>query len=91
MTLSSNNPPTPSGIPSWTDDALFISNSSSAETIWLIGFVRVPKAATLTFSLDTNGNGALFLSTNDSPANKVLIASATNNQSSPISLTNNTK
>ena len=89
--LSSNNPPTPSGIPSWIDDALFVSNSSSTETVWLIGFIRVPKAATFTFTLDTNGNGALFLSTDDNPVNKVLIASATNSQSSSISLTNNTK
>jgi hypothetical protein len=58
----------------------------------LIGFVRVVKTATFTFTLLTNGNGALFLSTDDSPANKVLIADATpNNQSNPISLQNNTK
>jgi hypothetical protein len=58
----------------------------------LIGFVRVQKTATFTFILQTNGNGALFLSTNDSPANKVLIAAAApNNQSNPILLQNNTK
>jgi len=41
--------------------------------------------------LNTNGAAALFLSTDDNPANKALIASATNNQSAAISLINNTK
>jgi hypothetical protein len=41
--------------------------------------------------LDTNGAAALYLSTNDNPANKVLIASATNSQSSATVLNNNTK
>ncbi|CAF0819146.1 unnamed protein product [Rotaria sp. Silwood1] len=89
-TLSSSTPPTPTGTVSWTDDALFVSNVSSAETVWLIGFVRVLKTATFTFILDSNGAAALFLSTDDSPTNKVLIASATSNQSPPISLNNNT-
>ncbi|CAF3402120.1 unnamed protein product [Rotaria sp. Silwood1] len=89
-TLSSSTPPTPTGTVSWTDDALFVSNVSSAETVWLIGFVRVLKTATFTFILDSNGAAALFLSTDDSPTNKVLIASATSNQSTPISLNNNT-
>ncbi|CAF3637436.1 unnamed protein product [Rotaria sp. Silwood1] len=88
-TLSAN-PPTPSGNVSWTDDALFVSNVSSTETVWLIGFIRVLKTATFTFILDTNGEAALFLSTDDSPANKALIASATSNQSTSISLNNNT-
>ncbi|CAM4931088.1 unnamed protein product, partial [Rotaria socialis] len=89
-TLSSSNPPTQTGTPTRTDDALYVSNSSSAETVWLIGFVRVPKTATFTFILDTNGAAALFLSTNDDPTNKVLIASATNNHSPDILLNNNT-
>ncbi|CAF4907436.1 unnamed protein product, partial [Rotaria socialis] len=41
-TLSSSNPPTQTGTPTWTDDALYVSNSSLTETVWLIGFVRVP-------------------------------------------------
>ncbi|CAF4364997.1 unnamed protein product, partial [Rotaria sordida] len=89
-TLSSSNPPTPTGNASWTDDALFVSSSSSAETVWLIGFIRLPKTATYTFILDTNGNAALFLSRDDSPTNKVNIATATSTQSTPISLNNNT-
>ncbi|CAF3592631.1 unnamed protein product [Rotaria sordida] len=88
--LSSSNPPAPTGNASWTDDALFVSSSSSAETVWLIGFIRLPKTATYTFILDTNGNAALFLSTDDSPTNKVNIATATSTQSTPISLNNNT-
>lgn len=75
----------------WTDDALYISNSSSAETVWLVGFVRFPKTATFTFILDTNGAGALFLSTDDNPANKVLIATPNNNQSPAMVLNNNKK
>jgi hypothetical protein len=41
--------------------------------------------------LNTNGAGALWLSTDDSPANKVKIADATTSQSAAISLQNNTK
>jgi len=92
--LASSNPPTPSvsATQIWTDDATYVSTTSSDETVWLIGFVRVQKTATFTFILQTNGNGALFLSTDDSPANKVLIATtAPNNQSNPIVLQNNTK
>ncbi|CAF2963963.1 unnamed protein product [Rotaria sp. Silwood2] len=89
-TLSSSTPPTPTGNVSWTDDAFFVSNLSSPETVWLIGFIRLPKTATFTFILDTNGDAALFLSTDDNSTNKVLIASATSNQSTPMSLNNNT-
>jgi hypothetical protein len=92
--LVSSNPPSPSvsANQTWTDDASYVSTIYSDETVWLIGFVRVVKTATFTFSLETNGNGALFLSTDDTPANKVLIADAVSNtQSSPIVLQNNTK
>jgi len=41
--------------------------------------------------LNTNGAAALFLSTDDNPSNKALIADANNNQSASISLINNTK
>jgi hypothetical protein len=41
--------------------------------------------------LDTNGAGALFLSTNDNPANKIKISDAINTQSNTITLQNNTK
>lgn len=90
--MSGVNPPTPSSAAvAWTDDAFYVSNSSSAETVWLIGFVRVAKAGTYTFSLDTNGAAAIFLSTNDNPANKVLVADASSNQTNPVVLQNNTK
>jgi hypothetical protein len=76
----------------WIDDASYNSNSSLNETAWIIGFVRVNKTGTYTFLFQTNGNGALFLSTDDSPNNKVLIAAPTSaNQSSDITLQNNTK
>ncbi len=87
----SGSPPSPTGTLSWTDDALYVANTSSAETVWLVGFIRLPKTANYTFILDTNGAAALYLSTNDDPANKVLIASATNSQSSTTLLNNNTK
>ncbi|CAF0745209.1 unnamed protein product [Adineta steineri] len=89
-TLSSGSPPTPTGSPTWTDDALYVSSSLSAETAWLIGFVRVLKTANFTFILDTNGAGALYVSSDDNPTNKLLIASATSNQSATILLNNNT-
>ncbi|CAF4377340.1 unnamed protein product, partial [Rotaria magnacalcarata] len=60
---------------------MYVSQSSSDETVWLIGFLRIPQAANFTFILQTNGNGALFLSSNDSPANVIKIADVTHNQS----------
>lgn len=83
--------PTPTGTVTWTDDAFYLASSSTAETVWLVGFLRVLKTATYTFSLDTNGDAALFLSTDDNPANKVLLATATSTQSTPVSINNNTK
>lgn len=92
--LASTNPPMPSvsANQTWTDDASYVSQSPSNATVWFIGFVRVPKTATFTFILNTNGYAALFLSTNDSPTNKIKIADATTAyRSSPIVLQNNTK
>ncbi len=75
----------------WTDDALYTSTSSLSEIVWLIGFIRVPKSANFTFILDTNGAGALFLSTDDNPTNKIKISDAINIQSNTITLQQNTK
>ncbi|CAF3954248.1 unnamed protein product [Rotaria sp. Silwood2] len=92
INLSSTNPPYPSinASQTWTDDALYMSNSSLSETVWLIGFIRVPKSNNFTFILDTNGAAALFLSTNDNPANKVKLCDARNIQSNTIELQNDT-
>ncbi|CAF1377186.1 unnamed protein product, partial [Adineta steineri] len=92
-TLSSTNPPSPSSAATHMsiDDASYVSNSSSDETVWIIGFVRISKTAIFTFSLQTNGNGALFLSTDDDPSNKILIVDPPSyNQSGDIVLQNNT-
>ncbi|CAF3431137.1 unnamed protein product [Rotaria sp. Silwood1] len=92
VNLSSTSPPYPSihASQAWTDDALYVSSSSLSETVWLIGFIRVPKSNNFTFILDTNGAAALFLSTNDNPANKVKICDARNIQSNVIALKNDT-
>ncbi|CAF1300760.1 unnamed protein product, partial [Adineta ricciae] len=92
-TLSSNSPPVPSSsaIQMWIDDASYTSTNSSDETVWIEGFIRPSKTATFTFSLSTNGNAVLFLSTDASPSNKVLIVNLpSTNQSSDIILQNNT-
>lgn len=91
--LSSSTPPLPdaNATQTWTDDALYSSNSNVAETVWLIGFIRVPKTATFNFILDTNGVGAIFLSTNDSPMNKIKISDKTTPQSNDILLQKDVK
>lgn len=48
------------------------------------------KSATYSFWLDTNGVAALYLSTNENPANKVLIVTSNVTSSAPLSLQNNT-
>ncbi|CAF1349598.1 unnamed protein product, partial [Rotaria sp. Silwood1] len=93
ISMSSTNPPMPSinANQTWIDDALYVSQSSSNETVWIIGFVRVPTTATFSFILKTNGYGVLFLSSNDSPINRTKIADAiTGYKSNPIVLENNT-
>ena len=90
----SANPPLPSSAANltWTDDASYVSQSSTNETIWMIGFIRVPITETITFTVKTNGYAALFLSSNDNPLNKAIIAEATTNyQSNPVILHNETK
>ncbi|CAF1494155.1 unnamed protein product, partial [Didymodactylos carnosus] len=90
--LSSSTPPSPSAnaVQSWSDDAQYISSSTTSETVWIIGFLFVPKTATFTFTLQTNGSSALFLSTNDTRANQVKIADSSSLESSAIILQNNT-
>lgn len=88
------NPPMPSTTATrmWTDDASYASNSSTNETVWMIGFIRVPVTATFSFILKINGYGALFLSSDENPVNKIKIADTTTQyQSNPIILQNNTK
>ena len=92
--MTSTNPPMPSinANQTWTDDASYVSQSSSNETVWLIGFMRVPTTATFSFILKINGYGALFLSSDENPINKIKIADTTTRyQTSPIILQNNTK
>lgn len=92
--MTSTSPPMPSANASllWIDDASYVSTSSINETVWMIGFVRVPTTATFTFIVQTNGYAALFLSTDDSPNNKIKIADASSGyQSNSIVLNNNTK
>lgn len=70
---------------------MYVSITAVAETVWLIGFIRVPKTANFTFTLDTNGAAALFISTNDNPANKVKVYDTKTSQSTTTALQNDTR
>ncbi|UJR08495.1 hypothetical protein I4U23_012761 [Adineta vaga] len=74
----------------WISEASFISNNVASTTIWLIGYLRPPKTATFTFLLDTNVNSVLYLSTDDKPENRILIANNNSPRSKEILLQNNT-
>lgn len=92
--MTSTNPTMPSSAAnlSWTDDASYTSQTSTNETVWMIGFLRVPITGTFTFTVKTNGYAALFLSTNDDPTSKIKIADASSSyQSNAIVLQNETK
>lgn len=92
--MTSTSPPMPGSAAnlSWTDDASYASQTSTNETVWMIGYLRVPVTGTFTFTVKTNGYAALFLSTNDDRANKTKIADAsTSYQSNAIVLQNETK
>lgn len=91
--LSIINPPTPgsNATMTWANEVMYTSTLTGPETVWFIGYIRVPKSANFTFSIDTNGNAALFLSANDDPASKTMIVNSSNSVSAPIALQNDTK
>ncbi|CAF4657274.1 unnamed protein product [Rotaria sp. Silwood1] len=90
--LGSVSPPMPNANTSrsWTGEASFSSVFSSATTVWLVGFIRAPMTAAFNFRLESNSQAALYLSTDEDPANAVRIASNTATDSQRIVLQNNT-
>lgn len=75
----------------WIEEAAFSSHYYTSTTVWIIGYLRSSRSVVYTFQLDTNVDSVLFLSTDENPDNKVLIASRYSPQSIPIFLESDTK
>jgi hypothetical protein len=56
---------------SWLDIASYQYPNSTDVTVWLTGFLAPSSTSEYLFSLTTNGNAKLFLSTDGTSANKV--------------------
>ena len=69
--------------------ASFKSNSSTESTIWLKGFLIPGKTSTYEFTVKTNGEGVLYISTDSTSARKVEIASSSSTKGT-LNLTANT-
>ncbi len=54
-----------------TNQLAYIGSKSVDETIWLIGFIYPKTTSLYEFSIVTNGNAVLYISTDASSANKV--------------------
>lgn len=91
--MGNSSPPMPNANANrtWSNEALFSENVPSATTIWFIGFLRVPITAAFTFQLNTSVQAAMYLSTDENPANAVRIATNTILNSARIVLQNNTE
>ena len=75
----------------WTGVASFAFNFGSPSTVWLIGFLRVPVTTSYVFVLQTNADAILYLSSDENPNNKVIIASNYGTESSTTVLQSDTK
>ena len=60
------------------DSAYYNDTNTIDITIWFIGYFNPKKDSAYQFNLITNGDAQLFLSTDSSSTNKVLVASFTN-------------
>lgn len=70
-------------VPSNTATVKYISSAkdeaSSGSTMWLKGYLYPRKNSSYEFTLVTNGVAKLFISSDESPANKQLVADSNNN------------
>lgn len=53
------------------NDAQYIDNQTVDVTVWLKGYLLPKRTSKYEFSISSNGGALLYLSTDDTPANKV--------------------
>ena len=70
----------------WSNDASHSSTSTARGTVWIIGYIRPTLTATYKFQLTTRTNTLFYLSSDDNPLNKKLIANYTSLTSQEIRL-----
>ena len=56
----------------WLDAASYQDNNIVDVTVWLKGFLIIAKTSDYLFSLKTNGDAKLYLSTDATKANRVI-------------------
>ncbi len=67
--------PSTSATTSYLNMASFTDNQYRDVTVWLRGYLEPGKSSRYEFSLNTNGDSILFLSTDSNSSNKVIVAS----------------
>lgn len=75
----------------WSSDASYRSTNTGRGTVWIIGCIRPTLTATYKFQLTTITNTLLYLSSDENPMNKKLIANYTSLTSKEIRLEKDTK
>ncbi len=83
--------PTANAILNVTNKFSFNDPQSESVTVWLKGFLSPQKDSLYSFDIQVNGQAVLYLSTDASSTNKVLIASSQNTSSVKIQLAANQK
>lgn len=59
----------------WIDELRYVDPNKTDVTVWMSGFLSIARDSDYLISLTTNGVAVLYLSTDSTEANKVLVAS----------------
>ncbi len=78
--------PSSSATYSQINKASYSSSAASDKTVWLKGFLAPGKTSEYEFEIVSNGNGVLFISTDNTSANKVKVASTSTNTKGKLTL-----
>ena len=78
--------PSASAVYSKLDSASFKTNQASPITIWMQGYLTPQRTSAYLFELSTNGAANLFISSDQSSANKKLIATSAADSSGTVDL-----
>lgn len=59
----------------WLDQLKYVDPNKTDVTVWMTGFLTIARDSDYFISLSTNGAAILYLSTDSTAANQVLVAS----------------
>ena len=59
----------------WLDELAYIDPNITDVTVWMSGFLTIARDSDYLISLSTNGVATMYLSTDSTEANKIVVAS----------------